>query len=96
MLSQSSSPPLPDTATELSAATEAALASFDRYYDDVLLPMWLGPGWNAQAGLCYEALVVDNGALVPASTARYRAMACARQLYTFARATQLSSRHRDL
>ena len=26
----------------------------------------------------------------------YRAMACARQLYTFARATQLSRRHRDL
>jgi len=96
MLSQSSTPPLPDTATELSADIAAALESFGRYYDDVLLPMWLGPGWNAQAGLCYEALVVDNGALVPASTARYRAMACARQLYTFARATQLSKRHRDL
>lgn len=97
MLSQPSTPPPPDTATtEPSAAIAAALESFDRYYDDVLLPMWLGPGWNAQAGLCYEALVVDNGALVPASTARYRAMACARQLYTFARATQLSERHRDL
>ncbi|MEO1358575.1 MAG: AGE family epimerase/isomerase, partial [Pseudomonadota bacterium] len=97
MLSQSSTPPLPDTAsTEPSPAIAAALESFGRYYDDVLLPMWLGPGWNAQAGLCYEALIVDNGALVPASTARYRAMACARQLYTFARATQLSRRHRDL
>ncbi|MFX5522223.1 hypothetical protein ABTD78_23420, partial [Acinetobacter baumannii] len=66
MLSQPSTPPPPDTATtEPSAAIAAALESFDRYYDDVLLPMWLGPGWNAQAGLCYEALVVDNGALVP-------------------------------
>lgn len=97
MLSQSSTPPLPDTApAEPSATIAAALESFERYYDDVLLPMWLGPGWNAQAGLCYEALVIDNGALVPASTARYRTMACARQLYTFARATQLSGRHRDL
>jgi len=98
MLPQPSTPPLPTLAesAEPSAATAAALASFDQYYDDVLLPMWLGPGWNAQAGLCYEALVVENGALVPASTARYRAMACARQLYTFARATRLSKRHHDL
>ena len=98
MLPEPSTPPLPTPAesAEPSAATAAALASFDHYYDDVLLPMWLGPGWNAQAGLCYEALVVENDTLVPASTARYRAMACARQLYTFARATQLSKRHRDL
>lgn len=95
MLPPPSTPPLPNTA-EPSAAIAAALEAFARYYDDILLPMWLGPGWNAQAGLCYEALVVDNGALAPASTARYRAMACARQLYTFARATQLSAKHRDL
>ena len=77
----------------------AALQAFARHYDDVLLPMWLGPGWNAQAGLCYEALVLDDagsGTLVPASTARYRAMACARQLYTFARAPVLSPRHKAL
>ncbi|MBU9581078.1 AGE family epimerase/isomerase [Ralstonia mannitolilytica] len=90
-----SSPAQPDPA-EPSAALAAALESFDRYYDDVLLPMWLGPGWNAQAGLCYEALVQGSDALVPASASRYRAMACARQLYTFARATQLSARHRDV
>ena len=99
MLQQPSPPSMPDTAepaTAIAGATAAALEAFDRYYDDVLLPMWLGPGWNAQAGLCYEALIVENGALVPASTARYRAMACARQLYTFARATQLSKRHRDI
>ncbi|WP_296223487.1 AGE family epimerase/isomerase [Ralstonia sp. UBA689] len=82
----------PSTATAVSDSA-AALEGFDRYYDDILLPMWLGPGWNAQAGLCYEALIVENGALVPTSTSRYRAMACARQLYTFARATQLSARH---
>lgn len=85
---------LPDTAQ--SSDVTVALEAFDRFYDDVLLPMWLGPGWNAQAGLCYEALIVENGTLVPASTSRYRAMACARQLYTFARATQLSTRHRAL
>jgi len=82
--------------TTESPSAFAALQAFDRYYDDALLPMWLGPGWNAQAGLCYEALVVEHDALVPASTARYRAMACARQLYTFARATQLSKHHRDV
>lgn len=98
MLPPPSSPPLAATveSADACAATATALAAFSRYYDNVLLPMWLGPGWNAQAGLCYEALVCENGALVPASTARYRAMACARQLYTFARATQLSTRHRDL
>ncbi len=97
MFPLSSTLPLAGVA-EPSPATAAATAleAFAHYYDDVLLPMWLGPGWNAQAGLCYEALVVENNALVPASTARYRAMACARQLYTFARATQLSAKHRDL
>ena len=85
---------LPDTAQ--SSDVTVALEAFDRFYDDVLLPMWLGPGWNAQAGLCYEALIVENGTLVPASTSRYRAMACARQLYTLARATRLSTRHQAL
>lgn len=96
MFPQFSTSGLPGTAEPPTAITATALEAFDRYYNDTLLPMWLGPGWNAQAGLCYEALVVDNGALVPASTARYRAMACARQLYTFARATQLSQQHRDI
>ncbi|MDE2201088.1 MAG: AGE family epimerase/isomerase [Burkholderiaceae bacterium] len=97
MLPTSSPSPLPGHAEPSAAGLVAtALDAFSRYYDDVLLPMWLGPGWNAQAGLCYEALVAKDGAIVPASTERYRAMACARQLYTFARATQLSARHRDL
>jgi mannose-6-phosphate isomerase len=97
MLPTSSPSPLPGHAEPSAAGLVAtALDAFSRYYDDVLLPMWLGPGWNAQAGLCYEALIAKDGAIVPASTERYRAMACARQLYTFARATQLSARHRDL
>ncbi|MDV6321106.1 hypothetical protein, partial [Chromohalobacter sp. HP20-39] len=54
MLPLSSTLPLAGVA-EPSPATVAATAleAFDRYYDDILLPLWLGPGWNAQAGLCY-------------------------------------------
>lgn len=43
--------------------------------------MWQGPGWNAELALPYESL--DTG-LVPLPPQRYRAMACARQLYVFA------------
>ncbi|MGF2531171.1 AGE family epimerase/isomerase, partial [Ralstonia pseudosolanacearum] len=84
MLPSFSTSVLPGTIELPDAA--AALEAFARHYDDVLLPMWLGPGWNARAGLCYEALVAEGDRLVPATTSRYRAMACARQLYTFARA----------
>ncbi|SEM87994.1 mannose-6-phosphate isomerase [Pseudomonas sp. ok272] len=45
------------------------------------MPLWQGPGWNADMALPYEALDAEHQPLPPQ---RYRAMACARQLYLFA------------
>jgi mannose/cellobiose epimerase-like protein (N-acyl-D-glucosamine 2-epimerase family) len=44
------------------------------------VPLWQGPGWNADMALPYEALDAEHQPLPPQ---RYRAMACARQLYLF-------------
>ncbi|WP_213875500.1 AGE family epimerase/isomerase [Pseudomonas sp. dw_358] len=46
-----------------------------------VMPLWLGPGWDAELALPYEALDASHAPLPPQ---RYRAMACARQLYLFA------------
>lgn len=55
-------------------------AEIDQHFHQVVLPLWYGPGWNKDLALPYEAL--DHHATVlPVS--RYRAMACARQLYVF-------------
>ncbi|ARP95468.1 AGE family epimerase/isomerase [Bordetella genomosp. 13] len=54
-----------------------------RHYDDVILPLWRGAGFNAALGLPHEALSQDG---VPLPDQRYRAMACARQIYVHARA----------
>ncbi|WP_263261554.1 AGE family epimerase/isomerase [Pseudomonas sp. RIT-PI-S] len=45
-----------------------------------IVPLWEGPGWNAALGLPYEAL---DAAQQPLPVQRYRAMACARQLFVF-------------
>lgn len=51
------------------------------------MPMWTAGGWNADMELPYEALGVDSpdGMARPRPVVRYRAMACARQLYVFSR-----------
>ena len=41
--------------------------------------MWMGPGFNQALGLPFESLDAASGNPLPAE--RYRAMACARQLY---------------
>lgn len=46
----------------------------------VIVPLWQGPGWNAEMALPYEALDAQHQPLAPQ---RYRAMACARQLFLF-------------
>jgi mannose-6-phosphate isomerase len=46
----------------------------------VIVPLWQGPGWNSHLALPYEALDADHQPLPPQ---RYRAMACARQLFLF-------------
>jgi len=59
----------------------ALFATVRQHFHEVIVPMWQGPGWNAELALPYESL--DAG-LVPLPPQRYRAMACARQLYVFA------------
>ncbi|QXH62541.1 AGE family epimerase/isomerase [Pseudomonas azerbaijanorientalis] len=59
----------------------ALFASVQQHFLNVIVPLWLGPGWNADMALPYEALDAGHHPLPPQ---RYRAMACARQLYLFA------------
>ena len=56
-------------------------ASVQQHFQGVIVPLWQGPGWNADMALPYEALDAGHQPLPPQ---RYRAMACARQLYLFA------------
>ncbi|WP_462401435.1 AGE family epimerase/isomerase [Pseudomonas sp. Marseille-QA0332] len=56
------------------------LARFARHFSDTIVPLWQGPGWNAEMALPYEALDEQHK---PLPVQRYRAMACARQLYLF-------------
>ena len=55
-------------------------AEIEQHFHQVVLPLWYGPGWNSELALPYEALD-HQGAVLPVT--RYRAMACARQLYVF-------------
>lgn len=58
------------------------VAATQAHFLQTVVPLWLGPGWNAELALPYEALDASQTPLPPQ---RYRAMACARQLYLFAR-----------
>lgn len=74
----------PTLATAASAATAsvaASVATLRAHYDAAILPIWTGPGWNAAMQLPYEALSATDHQPLPVT--RYRAMACARQLYVF-------------
>ena len=59
----------------------AVFTAVEQHFRQVIVPLWQGPGWNADMALPYEALSPDHQPLPPQ---RYRAMACARQLYVFA------------
>jgi len=63
------------------SASQPALNTVLIHFHDLIVPLWQGPGWNAELALPYEALDADHHPLPPQ---RYRAMACARQLYLFA------------
>jgi mannose-6-phosphate isomerase len=67
---------IPATQSELNAV----FAAVQQHFMSVIVPMWQGPGWNAQMALPYEALDAQHQPLPPQ---RYRAMACARQLFLF-------------
>ncbi|MGN6578412.1 MAG: AGE family epimerase/isomerase [Bordetella sp.] len=56
-------------------------ADLHRHFDTVVAPLWLGAGFDARMGLPHEALD-QSGAPLP--DVRYRAMACARQLFVYA------------
>ena len=59
----------------------ALFGEVQQHFLDVIVPLWQGPGWNADMALPYEALDATHQ---PLPVQRYRAMACARQLYLFA------------
>ena len=58
----------------------ATFTAVQQHFRQVIVPLWQGPGWNAELALPYEALSPEHRPLPPQ---RYRAMACARQLYVF-------------
>jgi len=68
----------------LDAASTIALAATLRgHFNGVILPMWRKAGFNTALRLPYEALAEDHR---PEPVQRYRAMACARQLFVFSQA----------
>lgn len=66
--------------SELSPVQPALLAEVQHHFDRCIVPLWQGPGWNPDMALPFEAL---DPAHKPLPVQRYRAMACARQLYLF-------------
>ncbi|RWU26385.1 N-acylglucosamine 2-epimerase [Pseudomonas alkylphenolica] len=58
----------------------ALLEQVKTHFTQRIVPLWQGPGWNAELALPFEALDPQHQ---PLPVQRYRAMACARQLYLF-------------
>ncbi|WP_153102314.1 AGE family epimerase/isomerase [Paraburkholderia hayleyella] len=61
------------------------------HFQRVILPLWRGPGFNTALHLPYEALSADG--TTPLPVVRYRAMACARQLFVFSEANDAAHAH---
>lgn len=72
------------TAAQTNSALAEHITAFREHFDSVILPLWMGRGFNDTLGLPFESLDAASGAPLPAE--RYRAMACARQLYVYAAA----------
>lgn len=72
------------TAAQTNSALAEQIKAFREHFDSVILPMWIGRGFNDALGLPFESLDAATGEPLPAE--RYRAMACARQLYVYAEA----------
>jgi mannose-6-phosphate isomerase len=72
---------MPD-ASLIAAKSElnAVFATMQQHFMSVIVPVWQGPGWNAEMALPFEAVDASHQPLPPQ---RYRAMACARQLFLF-------------
>ncbi|WP_333994512.1 AGE family epimerase/isomerase [Burkholderia cepacia] len=67
-------------------AGDNVIASLKAHYADQVLSIWCRSGFNRELGLAFEAVSSDS--LEPLTPTRYRAMACARQLFVFALAGQ--------
>jgi len=65
--------------TDAAAAAQAALLR--THFTRTVLPLWRGPGFDSAMQLPYEAMRAEDHAPLPVT--RYRAMACARQLFVF-------------
>ncbi|WP_089342103.1 AGE family epimerase/isomerase [Burkholderia singularis] len=76
--------PISDSASEQAAQLR-------RHFAQIVLPLWRGPGFNPALQLPFEAVAPHTHAPLP--VARYRAMACARQLFVFARANDAAHAH---
>ncbi|MBJ9974770.1 AGE family epimerase/isomerase [Pseudomonas sp. S75] len=63
-----------------SSELTTCLAQVREHFAARIVPLWQGPGWNAELALPYEALDDEHR---PLPVQRYRAMACARQLFLF-------------
>jgi mannose/cellobiose epimerase-like protein (N-acyl-D-glucosamine 2-epimerase family) len=61
------------------------------HFDRIVLPLWRDPGFNAALRLPYEAVQATGAAPLPVT--RYRAMACARQLFVFSQAGDAAHAH---
>ncbi|KAF1052722.1 MAG: Cellobiose 2-epimerase [Burkholderia gladioli] len=73
------------------SATRPAIdqaADLRRHFAEIVLPLWRGPGFDPSRGLPFAAVAPDTHAPLP--VARFRAMACARQLFVFSDAGELA------
>lgn len=66
-------------------------ARLRRHFAQIILPIWRGPGFNPALQLPFEAVAPDTHAPLPVT--RYRAMACARQLFIFSQAGDAQHAH---
>ncbi len=74
-----------------SASASAQAARLREHFSRVVLPLWRGPGFDRALGLPFEAVAPDTHAPLPVT--RYRAMACARQLFVFSQAGDADHAH---
>ncbi|AVO56966.1 AGE family epimerase/isomerase [Pseudomonas chlororaphis] len=72
---------MPDVSSPTSPPESTVLfKAVQQHFHTVIVPLWQEPGWNPELALPFEALDAEHAPLPPQ---RYRAMACARQLYLF-------------
>lgn len=74
------------------ASTAAEAATLREHFTHTILPIWRGPGFDASMQLPFEAVGADDHRPLPVT--RYRAMACARQLFVFSQAGDAEHAHR--